>query len=61
MISIELTKQLQCKQQDKPSMQSIEPTNNEHVILTLKRSFKGENAEHEIMYRVKIPKRVIVK
>ena len=53
-------KQLQ-QEQKEPNMQSVEPTNNEHVSLTFKRSFKGTNAEHEIIYRVKIPKRITIK
>ena len=44
--------------QNEPPVQSVESTNNEHLVLTNERCFKGENAEHEIIYRVKIPKRM---
>ena len=53
-------KQLQ-QEQKEPSMESGEPTNNEHVLLTFSRSFKGANAEHKIIYRIKIPKKIIIK
>ena len=48
------------QQLKKPTLEVIEPIDNEHVLLTIKRSWKGANAEHEVTYRVKLSKIVYV-
>ena len=48
-------------QQNQPNMQTVEPENNGHTILTIEKCFKGENAKHEIAYRIRLPKRLILK
>ena len=49
------------QQLKRPSLEVLEPIDNEHVLLTIKRSCKGANAEHEETYRVKLSKKFIIK
>ena len=51
----------QPQQQNGPDIQIEDSSKNEPYIIVFKRSFKGANAEHEIIYRVKLSKDLLPK